>query len=163
MKSINMKDAVWAGIIAGLIFMMLEMIMVPLFMDGSPWGPPRMIGAIALGKDVLPPPATFDFVVVMVAVVVHLALSVIYAIILAWIISVAKTSFWVSILIGAVFGFVLYLVNFYLLTGIFPWFANARNWVSVFTHIIFGIGAAWAYLGLAGKHAHHTETTGKKR
>lgn len=157
MKSISFKDAVWAGIIAGLIFMMLEMIMVPIFLDGSPWGPPRMIGAIILGKEVLPPPPTFDFGVVMVAVMLHLILSIVYAIILAWIINASKTSFWVSILIGAVFGYVLYLVNFYLFTGIFPWFANARNWVSAFAHISFGIGAAWAYLGLATRHVHrHT-------
>lgn len=153
MKSIRMKDAVWAGIIAGLIFMVLEMIMVPMFMDGSPWGPPRMIAAIILGKGVLPPPPTFDFGVVMVAVILHLILSIIYAIILAWIINAAKTSFWVSILIGAVFGYVLYLVNFYVFTGIFPWFAKARNWISAFSHISFGIAAAWSYLGLLSKHA----------
>jgi uncharacterized membrane protein YagU involved in acid resistance len=121
-----------------------------------------MIGAIILGKDVLPPPATFDFGVMMAAIILHLILSIIYALILAWIISAAKTSFWVSILIGAVFGYVLYLVNFYLLTGIFPWFANARNWVSAFTHIIFGIGAAWAYVALAQKHAPRHETDSRK-
>jgi uncharacterized membrane protein YagU involved in acid resistance len=162
MKAIRMKEAVWAGVISGLVFMILEMIMVPMFLDGSPWGPPRMMGAIVLGKGVLPPPATFDFGVVMVAVILHLILSVIYALILAWIISAAKTSFWVSILIGAVFGYVLYLVNFYVFTGIFPWFANARNWVSVFSHIIFGIGAAWAYVVLARKHAPQHEAASRK-
>lgn len=148
MKSINLKDAIWAGIISGLIFMMLEMAMVPIFLDGSPWGPPRMIAAIVLSNEVLPPPATFDFGIVMAAVLLHSMLSVIYAIILALIISAGKTSFWVSVLIGGIFGYVLYLVNFYVFTEIFPWFANARNWVSVFAHISFGIGAAWAYLGL---------------
>lgn len=162
MKSINMKDAVWAGIISGLIFMMLEMIMVPMFLDGSPWGPPRMIAAIILGEGVLPPPATFDFGVFMTAIVLHLILSIIYAILLALFISGLKTSFWMSILIGAVFGYLLYLVNFYLFTGVFPWFANARNWVSVFAHISFGIAAAWSYVGLASRHAHSHEVKGHK-
>lgn len=93
MKSINIKDTVWAGDDLRPIFMMLEMIMMPLFMDGSPWAPPRMIAAIVLGKGVLPPPATFDFGVVMAAVVLHLILSIIYAIILALIINAIKTSF----------------------------------------------------------------------
>ena len=57
---ISAKAALWAAIIAGIVFMMLEMIMVPVFMGGSPWGPPRMIAAIGMGKGVLPPPATFD-------------------------------------------------------------------------------------------------------
>jgi uncharacterized membrane protein YagU involved in acid resistance len=157
MKSVNMKDAVWAGIISGLIFMMLEMIMVPMFLGGSPWGPPRMMAAIVLGQEVLPPPGTFDFGIVMAAVVLHLVISIIYAIILALILGAAKTSFWVSILIGAVFGYLLYLVNFYVFTAVFPWFAEARNWVSAFAHIIFGIAAAWSYVGLVSRHAHSHE------
>lgn len=160
MKDFKVKDAVWAGIISGLIFMMLEMILVPMFLGGSPWGPPRMIAAIILGKEVLPPPANFDFGVVMGAVMLHLVLSVIYAIILSLIVN--RMSFWVAILVGAVFGYMLYLVNFYVMTGIFPWFANARNWVSVFSHISFGIGAAWAYLGLVGRLAHQNQVSGHR-
>lgn len=136
---------------------MLEMIMFPLFMDGSPWGPPRMIAAIVLGKEVVPPPATFDFGVILTAVVVHLVLSVIYAIVLAFIVN--RMSFWMALVVGAVFGYVLYLVNFYPLTEFFPWFSKARNWISVFTHIVFGIGAAWAYLGLAHRHTHEHRAT----
>jgi hypothetical protein len=41
MKAIRMKEAVWAGVISGLIFMMLEMIMVPMFLDGSPRATPH--------------------------------------------------------------------------------------------------------------------------
>ncbi len=144
------KAAVWAGLIAGLVFMMLEMVMVPLFLGGSPWGPPRMIAAIALGAGVLPnppPPPTFDFGVVMTAVVVHFILSIAFAVGLALILR--RMDAGKALLIGAVFGLVLYFVNFYLFTGIFPWFANARNWVSIFTHIVFGVLAAWTYLRLA--------------
>jgi hypothetical protein len=37
------------------------MLLAPMF-TGAPssWAPPRAIGAIGLGKEVLPPPATFD-------------------------------------------------------------------------------------------------------
>lgn len=38
MAKLFFKKAVIAGLIAGAVFMMLEMIMVPLFMGGSPWG-----------------------------------------------------------------------------------------------------------------------------
>lgn len=158
MGTINWKAAVWAGIIAGLIFMMLEMLMVPLFMDGSPWGPPRMIGAIILGKGVLPPPATFDIGVLMVAVMLHLALSIIYAIIIGFI--VKNMSFMLALGVGAVIGLVIYFVNFYGMTVLFPWFANARNWVSAFAHVSFGIGAAWAYIKLKEHYsANHSTRT----
>lgn len=137
--------------------MMLEMLMVPLFMGGSPWGPPRMIGAIVLGKDVLPPPATFDFGVLMVAVMLHLVLSIVYTIIIAFL--VKNMTLGKALAVGAVLGLVIYFVNFYLMTSVFPWFAEARNWVSAFTHVAFGIGAAWAYKGLQKHYTHRERAT----
>lgn len=148
---INWNAAVKAGLASGLIFLIMEMVMVPLFLGGSPWGPPRMIGAIALGEGVLPPPAPFDLMVVMVAMVIHLVLSILFAIILAFIL--ARVPAGMAIAVGAVFGLVLYLVNFYLLPslGVFPWFENARNWVSIVSHIAFGALAAWFYMMWAGR------------
>ncbi len=43
-----LKAAILAGLIAEVVFMMLEMILVPVVMNGSPWGPPRLIAAIIL-------------------------------------------------------------------------------------------------------------------
>jgi uncharacterized membrane protein YagU involved in acid resistance len=146
METLNWKAAIWAGIIAALIFLMLEMLMVPLFLNGSPWAPPRMIGAIVLGKEVLPPPATFDLGIVMAAIVLHLVLSILYAVVIAFIIK--KMSFIQALAVGAVIGLLIYFVNFYIMTGMFPWFAMARNWVSAFAHVAFGIGVAWAYMKL---------------
>ena len=143
---LDLRAAVWAGIIAGMIFMMLEMVLVFMFMGQSPWGPPRMIAAILLGKEVLPPPDTFDEGIMAVAMVVHFPLSVAYAILLAALMPGAGRG--ATVWGGAVFGLILYLVNFYLFTGIFPWFAMARNWVSVFNHIMFGLVAGWAYASL---------------
>jgi uncharacterized membrane protein YagU involved in acid resistance len=146
-RGIDWGVAVWAGVIAGIVFMMLEMVMVPLFLGASGWGPPRMIAAIVMGRGVLPPPASFDLGVMMVALIVHLVLSIVFALILAWLIYRVGTG--VALLIGAAFGLLLYLVNFYGFTAVFPWFAEARNWVSVFTHVVFGFVAAWAYKGIA--------------
>lgn len=157
MEKMDCKAGVSAGIIAGLIFLALEMIMVPLFLGGSPWGPPRMIGAIVLGNGVLPPPATFDFGVVIVAVILHMILSVIYAIMIGFIIK--SMSFGKALLVGAAIGLIIYFVNFYIMTGIFPWFAMARNWVSGFAHVSFGIGAAWAFKVLQSSHTNSERST----
>lgn len=145
-RTLDLRAAVWAGLISGAVFVMLEMLMVPLFLDGSPWGPPRMIAAIALGEGVLPPPATFDLGILVAAMVVHFALSVLYAIALA--VVVERVGFGLALAIGTGFGLLLYVVNFYGFTAVFPWFAMARNWVSVFAHAVFGLVAAWAYVAL---------------
>ncbi|MDQ6758133.1 MAG: hypothetical protein M3004_14520 [Bacteroidota bacterium] len=137
MKSNFFKSGVYAGLIGGLVFMMMEMIMVPLFMNGSPWGPPRLIAAIGMGKSVLPPPATFDLMMFMMAMIIHFILSIIYALSFGAIVS--KLGLSVSLIAGMALGLVLYFVNFYGFTAIFPWFAMARNWVTVVTHLVFGL------------------------
>ena len=137
------KAAIWSGIIAAMVMLILEFIMNPLFLGNSMWAPVRMIGAILLGKSVVPPPATFDFGIMMAAVAAHIPLSVIYAIITAWIIR--RTSYGLALLLGAVGGLLIYLINFYAFTALFPWFANARNWVQIVIHIIFGIAVVWSF------------------
>lgn len=157
MGTIDFKAAVWAGIITGIIFMMLEMIMVPLFLGGSPWGPPRMMAAIILGAEVLPPPATFDFGILMAALAVHFPISILFGIVTAFIID--KMSFITALFVGAGLGLLLYVIGFYLMTGVWSWFANARNWVTIFAHLVFGLVAAWAYFKIRHTATERTATT----
>ncbi len=146
---ISTKAALWAALIAGAVFMMLEMIMVPVFMGGSPWGPPRMIAAMGMGEGVLPPPATFDAVIMMVAMLIHFGLSVILAFVFAFI--ARGRDFGMVIGLGAVFGLVVYLISFYGMTAIFPWFAMARHWVSILAHVVYGAVLGWVYVSVARK------------
>jgi hypothetical protein len=157
MGTIDYKPAAWAGVITGIVFMMLEMILVPLFMGGSPWGPPRMIAAILLGKEVLPPPATFDFGILMAALVVHFPISILFAIVTAFIID--KMSFVMALVVGTVLGLLLYFIGFYLMTEVWPWFAKARTWVTIFAHLVFGLVAAWAYFKIRARDVVQERTT----
>ena len=144
---ISWRPAILSGLIAGLVFLILEMVMVPLFLGVGPWAPVRMIGAIVLGQGVLPPPATFDITVFVTAALVHFVLAVIYAVILALIIH--RLNMGIAVVVGLLFGLGLYFINFYVFTAQFPWFADARNWVSIFAHLVFGVVSAWTYKTLA--------------
>ncbi len=148
---LDIKAAIWAGLAAGAVFMMLEMIMVAVFNGASPWGPPRMIAAIGMGKDVLPPPATFDITIMIVAMLIHFALSIILALVFGLI---AKgRSVGPAVVIGAIFGLVVYLVAFYGMTAVFPWFAQARGWISLVSHIVYGAVLGWMYASCASKYS----------
>ena len=146
---INWSAAIWASIIGGLVFAALEVLMVPLFQGNSPWAPLHMIGAIALGPGAMASPDTFDLGIIGTAVVVHMALAILYGVILAFVI--ARVDMGLAIAIGAIYGFALYLVNFYVFTKWFPWFADARDWISIFTHIVQGALWAWLYKVLEGR------------
>lgn len=139
--------AVWSGIIAGAVFMMMQMLLVMLINGQSPWAPPRMIAAMVLGKDVLPPPAGFDLGVMMTAMMVHFALSIMLGLVVDWI--VHRMTAGKAIAIGAVLGLAVYLVNFYLIaSAVFPWFTQAQNWITAMNHIVFGMVLSGAYVGL---------------
>jgi uncharacterized membrane protein YagU involved in acid resistance len=144
------KSALYAGVIGGAVFMMAEMLMVMLIGE-SPWAPPRMIAAMALGMDVLPSaaaPATFDVAILMTAMMIHFPLAIVYGFAVGWI--VQRMSQGQAALTGAVIGLVIYVVNFYVIASFaFTWFAMARNAVSAITHILFGLVAAWAFAALA--------------
>jgi hypothetical protein len=146
-SGVNWSAATRAGIIGAAVYLPLQMILVPLFVGGSPWGPPRMIAAIVLGRDVLPPPQTFDFGVLITALVVHFLLAILYALILASL--VHRLLIISALLTGAVFGLGLYVLNFYLFTNVFEWFVMQRTWVTVFIHLVFGVLTTWSYKVLA--------------
>ncbi|MFZ3583291.1 hypothetical protein ACOI1H_14120 [Loktanella sp. DJP18] len=113
-------------------------------------GPAADDAAMVMGKGVLPPPATFDVMIMMVAMVVHVILSILLAVVFAWVLSRWRLSAGAAVVLGGAFGLLVYLVNFYPVAAIlFPWFAMARNWISIISHVAFGAVLAWTYLALA--------------
>jgi hypothetical protein len=134
---------VTAGLVASLVFQLLEIILIPISGGGSPWGPARMIAAMVLGPKVLPPPATFDGFIVAVAFGVDIVLAIIYVAVLGWLIRRWATA--TALLVGAVFGAALYVVNFYGFTHVFPWFVMGRNGVTLLTHVVFSMTAVWVF------------------
>lgn len=147
------RAAAIAGIAAGAVYLFVELIALWL-MGESPWGPPRMIAAIVMGRDVLslavPSAGT-----VLAALVVHFVLAILFALILAGIMAPfsVDSSLGMASLAGALFGVAVYVINFYGMTRVFPWFAEARGSLSFLAHVIFGLVAADAYRKLEKKEA----------
>lgn len=132
--------------LAGVVFMMLEMLLLMFFTDQSPWGPPRMMAAMVLGKEVLPPPATFDVGIMMVAMMVHIPLSIIYGVVIGWITHRFNNTG--VLMASTLFGLFIYFINFYLIAPlVFPWFTEAQNWVSLVSHLIYGFVLGSVYVG----------------
>lgn len=147
---LNWQAAIGAGIIAGVVFLVVEMGLVALT-GGEIWGPPRMMAAIVMGEGVLPPPATFSFGIVIVAMMVHFVLAIVYGLILGLILETRPMSIGIAALVGLAFGLAIYLINFYgFASAVFPWFAMARNWMSILAHLAFGGVLGWSYMAIAG-------------
>lgn len=139
---IDIRAAIIAGLIAAVVFLILEMALLPLI-GVSATAPLNMMAAMVMGTEVLPP-AALTIGIFLTAFIIHLALSIIYAFILAAFINRRPSR--QALTIGLIFGLVLFLVNFYIFTAFFPWFAEARNWVNVVAHLAFGATAAMVYI-----------------
>ena len=150
-KSRQKLKPVWltiilAGICAGVVSTLIQMLLWLIFTDGLPailYRDARLTAAVVLGISVLPPPATFDVDVMLTATLIHFGLSIIFAAVLAWI-DVHLPAFPV-LLLGIGFGGTLYLVNLYGFATIFPWFAQTRGWITLIAHGAFGLTAILAY------------------
>ena len=152
---ISGKALVLSGLAAGAVYFVLEMLMARFVLGVNPWVPTRMIAAVTQGTVVLPPPYGFDLSITLAAIVQHVALSLVYALIFAFF---AKgRSIVTATALGIAFGLALYVINFYGFTSLFPWFVAARNWGTVLTHLNFGavLGATYAYLASHEVHPAH--------
>lgn len=140
---VDWRSAIIAGLIAGAVFLLVEMIGRAAVTGGSPWIAVRYIAAIVMGEDALPPPPTFDAGIFLVALLVNFVLAVIFGLILATIIH--EWELLVGIVVGALFGLALYAINYYTFTRFFPWFFPVRNWTDVLAHVLFGVVAGGVY------------------
>jgi hypothetical protein len=141
--------AVVAGFVGGAVLMVLEMLWAFSITGGSSWSTSHMIAGILMGPDVAGG-SSFDVVVVAVALFTHYLLGILFGLILAAIIAPyhLDSGAGMALVVGAVAGFVLYLINFHGMTAFFPWFAKMRGGETMIAHMIFGMATAWAYLYL---------------
>lgn len=153
--------AVYAGFVAGFLATAAEIILWALFTDALPaifFRDARFAAAIPLGREALSGAANADWEILFVATLVHLALSVAYALMLGLLIR--RLPLYACLLAGGVFGLVLFAINMYGFTIFFPWFAAARDWITATAHVVFGIVAAGVYAKLAGRRVELGTTAG---
>lgn len=101
------------------------------------WRDTRLTAAIVMGQSVLLPPAIFRWDVLLVATLLHFALSFACAVIPA---PFSKFRYALPrLVLGAIYGLLIYAVNLFGFTLLFPWFEVARGWVTLVAHVVFGM------------------------
>lgn len=142
----DISAAVWGGAVAGLVFLIIQIIFAVGTLGGSIWMPFFWSAAIFLGQSILMPPVGFAAVPVLLGLILHFIFSIAFGILIAFIIH--RGGLAVGIFGGGLLGLALYAVNFYLLSDLLPWFYNIRGWEMALGHIIYGAVAGGIYEGL---------------
>jgi hypothetical protein len=145
-QPVRWRAAVYAGVVAGFLATAVEIALWWAYTDALPdilFRDAHFAAALVFGRGVLSAPASFDWGVMFIATLVHFALSIAYALILSRLIW--RLTLYPSLLAGAAFGLVLFAVNMYGFTMVFPWFAVARDWITVAAHLVFGMVTGGVY------------------
>jgi len=143
---IDLAMALVAGLGAGVVATLAQIAL--WWLAGMPlpetlFRDARLTAALVMGTDVLPPPSTLQWTILLVATLIHFLLSVVYALIAAPLASRLRNGS--ALFAGALYGLAIYVVNLYGFTLLFPWFAVARDWVTLLTHLVFGVALAAGY------------------
>jgi hypothetical protein len=144
--------AIVAGLVAGAVAMVMDLLWTTLMLGGNPWHTAHLVAAMLMGPDLLQGPThAFNVGVVAVALLIHYGLGAVFGCIVAYIVTGFhyEGSLPMLEIVGAVFGMALYFVNFYGLVTLFPWVAELRSGAYFFEHFVFGITAAIVYWKLA--------------
>lgn len=130
------------GLISGVIFLAFEMLAAGI-LGASAFGPPRMMSATVLGQGALPPQPSIGIGTALpVALLVHFTLSAIFGVVFGTVagsLSFLRSSRSLLIAAATVFGFGLWIVNFYVMAPIlgWDWFAMANPVVQFIAHTFF--------------------------
>jgi hypothetical protein len=155
-----------SGFAAGAVLMVLELVWATTMSTDGPWRLSQLVAALTMGPAVAGPATTpmagFDAGIVAVALVTHYALGIVFGLALAMILNgvhVEAGNFGMPMAIGAVFGTLLYLINFHVLTNWLPWFAELQGWATLVAHLVFGMTAAVLY-GWLSRHTKGSRVRG---
>ena len=143
--------ALEAGLAGAVVAVALLQFFAVSIYDESPWRLMRMMAAVVRGPGALEPDDEFDAVVVATGTLVHFALSLLYALALACLISEAPRRH--VALIGLAFGTALYFANFHGFAALFPWFAPLRTLDTLVAHMLFGVIVAEGYRAIDHRRA----------
>ncbi|MCG6924908.1 MAG: hypothetical protein LJF30_06315 [Acidobacteria bacterium] len=140
---VDWSAAFQAGLIAGTVFLFVNLILGPMAYGGNVWVWIRLLASPILGSDILAPPATFNAGALAAAAVVQYGVSMILTLTIAFVLH--RWGLWVGILGGAVLGLAFYAINIYTFTYFFPWFYALGGWVMALSHVLFGAFAGGVY------------------
>lgn len=138
---VDRSAAFWAGIVSGLLFLLMYLFLMPLAVGGDASILLQYLASIVLGPETVLTAATP--VVVATALVVHFVLAMIWAVIIT--IVIHRWGMIIGILLGGLLGLAIYGINFFSFIFLFPWFWPLNTVLLALIHVAFGAVAGGVY------------------
>lgn len=140
-RATDWTAAAVSGFAAGAVLMVLDLLWSAIFNAHGPWRTSHMIAPIFTGADTLQTSGyAFSLSVVAISLATHYVLGVVFGLVLSALLVQMKldATRGHSLVAGAILGVLLYLVNFGVLAGFFPWLSALRGADTLAAHVVFG-------------------------
>lgn len=139
---------VGAGLAGGAVWLVVELLFLPLTNHVSLDWILRLLAAFMAGPVTLGAPRSMDAGLIAPALGMHAAFSLAFG----WMFCRMEDTlpFWRALLFAAALGFGIYMFNFYVMTWVFPWWVTARGGITILAHVLFGVTTVLAHKGLSG-------------
>ena len=150
-RATDWTAAAVSGFAAGAVLMVLDLAWSGIFHPDGPWRVSHMIAPIFTGRGSLQASGYgFNLGVVAISLVTHYVLGIVFGLGVGAVLAQFRldSTPGVALVAGATLGVALYLINFEVLTGFFPWLVALRGADTVAAHVVFGIVAALLYCRL---------------
>lgn len=146
--------AIVAGLAAGALLMVLDLLWPLVLGNGDPWATSHKVAALLLGQQALHS-SGFELGIVATALLIHYTLGAFSGLVVGAAIAGLRceASIAMTQVIGYVFGVVVYFVNFYVLAALFPWFQAMRGEATFLGQLAFGVCVASVYRQLSRARA----------
>lgn len=140
-RAADYRAGLLAGLAAGLAMSVVMMAIVTFVMGMDPWAAPKLAWSLVAGKEAIRP--GFEPLPVMGGMVIHFGLSGVYGLVFAWLAAQLKPG---AALLGAAYGFAIYVVNIVILPVALPgWIGHMKppdatmHALQAVEHVVFGL------------------------
>ncbi len=140
---VDWRAAILAGLAAGTLFLILNLLIVPEAVNSSTEGVLRTFASIILGPETLGAGTGFGLGITITAIALHYLLSILAALLIAFV--VHRWGIIGGTIGGAILGAAIYLINMYTFTSFFPWVFSMDHEIFLTMHIIFGAATGALY------------------
>jgi hypothetical protein len=142
-RSIDWRMAILAGVVAMVVFAMIEMAFSWAMRGDSPWQPLVVFGTVALHAAMPSAHVGGGIRTMLVGAALLLALGALSGVILAYIVD--RIGVLAAAIAGAIFGLAMYAVDLYGVARLFPVLLDLRDWMSALAYVIQGALTAALY------------------
>ncbi len=135
----RLKEGISLGIVAGIVFVLAQMIITSMTGELGLM-PLRLFASVLMGEAALTTTALGP--TVLAGIVLHFLFSIMLGVLYGWLderlpLEIRISRSWQSLL-GVVFGFLLWFVDFQLIARLaFPWFLLAPQGLEMLMHVLF--------------------------